>query len=209
MGAPSGSRRTRASRSASSGATAGCSPRETVQARPIPYPVTRATSAWSSPRQTVAAPGPSLSGSPRLIKPSGSAARLRLLLCRLDVRLAHSALTDFDVRPADPFVVDPDVGLRFRCWRRLLALVVHGTSMTQLTCGGQARQHGADPARRVALPWVDRAMGKTDQEGVMPTYMDVYEGMAVTPQQLAQAPQKKVETHKGKGGGDVRFWLRP
>jgi hypothetical protein len=41
----------------------------------------------------------------------------------------------------------------------------------------------------------------------MPTYMDVHEGMHVTPQQLAEAHQKDVEAQKGTGVEYVRYWL--
>lgn len=41
----------------------------------------------------------------------------------------------------------------------------------------------------------------------MPTYMDVHEGMHVTPQQLAEAHQMDVEAQKGTGVEYVRYWL--
>lgn len=41
----------------------------------------------------------------------------------------------------------------------------------------------------------------------MPTFMDVHEGMHVTPQQLAEAHAKDVEAQKGTGVEYVRYWL--
>jgi hypothetical protein len=42
---------------------------------------------------------------------------------------------------------------------------------------------------------------------VVPTFMDVHEGMHVTPQQLAEAHQKDVEAQKGTGVEYTRYWL--
>ncbi len=41
----------------------------------------------------------------------------------------------------------------------------------------------------------------------MPTYMDVHEGMHVTPEQLAAAHQRDVEAQKGTGVEYKRYWL--
>src|SRR6202035_3917482 len=41
----------------------------------------------------------------------------------------------------------------------------------------------------------------------MPTFMDVHEGMHVTPQQLAEAHKLDVEAQKGTGVEYVRYWL--
>ena len=41
----------------------------------------------------------------------------------------------------------------------------------------------------------------------MPTYMDVHEGMHVTPQQLADAHKQDLEAQKGTGVEFVRYWL--
>jgi Protein of unknown function (DUF4242) len=41
----------------------------------------------------------------------------------------------------------------------------------------------------------------------MPTYMDVHEGMHVTPEQLKEAHQMDVEAQKGTGVEYVRYWL--
>ena len=41
----------------------------------------------------------------------------------------------------------------------------------------------------------------------MPTFMDVHEGMHVTPQQLAEAHQLDVEAQKGTGVEYKRYWL--
>jgi len=43
--------------------------------------------------------------------------------------------------------------------------------------------------------------------GSMPTFMDVHEGMHVTPQQLAEAHKKDLEAQKGTGVEYVRYWL--
>src|SRR2546430_2036854 len=42
---------------------------------------------------------------------------------------------------------------------------------------------------------------------IMPTYMDVHEGMHVTPEQLAEAHQKDLEAQKGTGVEYTRYWL--
>jgi len=39
----------------------------------------------------------------------------------------------------------------------------------------------------------------------VPTFMDVHEGMHVTPQQLADAHKKDLEAQKGTGVEDVRY----
>jgi len=41
----------------------------------------------------------------------------------------------------------------------------------------------------------------------MPTFMDVHEGMHVTPEQLAEAHQRDVEAQKGTGVEYTRYWL--
>jgi hypothetical protein len=41
----------------------------------------------------------------------------------------------------------------------------------------------------------------------MPLFMDVHEGMHVTPQQIAEAHQKDVEAQKGTGVEYMRYWL--
>ena len=41
----------------------------------------------------------------------------------------------------------------------------------------------------------------------MPTFMDVHDGMHVTPQQLADAHKKDLEAQKGTGVEYVRYWL--
>jgi hypothetical protein len=41
----------------------------------------------------------------------------------------------------------------------------------------------------------------------MPTFMDVHEGMHVTPQQLVEAHKKDLEAQKGTGVEYVRYWL--
>ncbi|HSO94198.1 MAG TPA: DUF4242 domain-containing protein [Candidatus Dormibacteraeota bacterium] len=41
----------------------------------------------------------------------------------------------------------------------------------------------------------------------MPTYMDVHEGMHVTPEQLAEAHQLDVEAQKGTGVVYKSYWL--
>src|SRR3989442_4967884 len=41
----------------------------------------------------------------------------------------------------------------------------------------------------------------------MPTFMDVHEGMHVTPEQLAEAHNRDLEAQKGTGVEYVRYWL--
>jgi hypothetical protein len=41
----------------------------------------------------------------------------------------------------------------------------------------------------------------------MPTFMDVHEGMHVTPEQLAEAHKKDLEAQKGTGVEYTRYWL--
>jgi Protein of unknown function (DUF4242) len=41
----------------------------------------------------------------------------------------------------------------------------------------------------------------------VPTFMDVHEGMHVTPEQLAEAHKKDLEAQKGSGIEYTRYWL--
>jgi hypothetical protein len=57
------------------------------------------------------------------------------------------------------------------------------------------------------VPWVTADDYAEPGGGSMPTFMDVHDGMHVTPQQLAEAHKKDLEAQKGTGVEYVRYWL--